>query len=87
MLFCMMQALLDVGADSGWLRAVLNVIHTIQMLYQARWLKDSTLMTLPHVEKFHLACFRYSNSATAALHTMKGGVSPKLLEQKHIIHC
>ncbi|CAL1546554.1 unnamed protein product [Lymnaea stagnalis] len=53
-----LQAMLDVSADQGWLVTSLNVILIIQMVVQGQWWYDSTLLTLPNVQTYHLACFR-----------------------------
>ncbi|KAJ0066258.1 hypothetical protein NL108_004118 [Boleophthalmus pectinirostris] len=52
------QAMLDVCAHEGWLVASLCVCQLVQMLVQGRWLHDSSLTTLPHVETQHLYLFR-----------------------------
>ncbi len=50
--------MLDVCADQGWLVTSLRVIHLIQMVLQGRWANESNLLTLPHIQTYHLACFR-----------------------------
>lgn len=52
------QAMLDVAASQGWLVTTLNITHLIQMVTQGRWLKDSSLLTIPNVEQHHLHLFR-----------------------------
>ena len=52
------QAMLDVAASQGWLVTVLNITHLIQMVIQGRWLKDSSLLTIPNIEQHHLHLFR-----------------------------
>eukprot|EP00041_Stephanoeca_diplocostata_P037705 m.1438324 g.1438324 ORF g.1438324 m.1438324 type:complete len:285 (+) comp25090_c1_seq3:6103-6957(+) len=44
-----LQAMVDLAADEGWLTTALGVMHVVQMLIQARWHTDSTLLTLPHI--------------------------------------
>uniref|UniRef100_A0A2C9KC69 Activating signal cointegrator 1 complex subunit 3 n=1 Tax=Biomphalaria glabrata TaxID=6526 RepID=A0A2C9KC69_BIOGL len=53
-----LQAMLDVSADEGWLVTSLNVIMLIQMVVQGRWWYDSNLLTLPHIQTYHISCFR-----------------------------
>ncbi|KAK7480738.1 hypothetical protein BaRGS_00027999, partial [Batillaria attramentaria] len=53
-----LQAMLDVSADRGWLVTSLQVITLLQMVVQGRWWHDSSLLTLPHIELYHLACLR-----------------------------
>ncbi|KAI0228850.1 Activating signal cointegrator 1 complex subunit 3 [Lamellibrachia satsuma] len=52
-----LQAMLDVSADQGWLTTTLCVIHMIQMVVQGRWLGDNSLLCLPNIHTSHLACF------------------------------
>jgi len=42
--------MLDVAADQGWLGSSLKIAHLLQMVVQARWINDSPLSTLPHIE-------------------------------------
>jgi activating signal cointegrator complex subunit 3 len=44
-----LQAMVDVSADGGWLFTTLNTMKLMQMVVQARWHDESTLLTLPHV--------------------------------------
>ncbi|GFO03586.1 activating signal cointegrator 1 complex subunit 3-like [Plakobranchus ocellatus] len=53
-----LQAMLDVSADQGWLVTTLNVVQLLQMVIQARWADQSSLLTLPHVQQHHLYLFR-----------------------------
>ncbi|XP_059138482.1 activating signal cointegrator 1 complex subunit 3-like, partial [Physella acuta] len=57
-----LQAMLDVSADQGWLVTSLNVIILLQMLVQGRWWHDCNLLTLPHVQPYHIYCFRNSTN-------------------------
>ena len=50
--------MLDVAADEGWLVTVLCLVNLLQMVIQGRWLSDSTLLQLPHVQPYHIHCFR-----------------------------
>ncbi|XP_037640122.1 activating signal cointegrator 1 complex subunit 3 isoform X1 [Sebastes umbrosus] len=52
------QAMLDVAANEGWLVAAIGICNLVQMIIQGRWLHDSSLLTLPHVEQQHLYLFR-----------------------------
>ncbi|KAF6205050.1 hypothetical protein GE061_019217 [Apolygus lucorum] len=47
-----LQGMLDVCAESGWLPLSLKLIHLMQMVMQGRWLSDSPLTTLPQVEPY-----------------------------------
>uniref|UniRef100_A0A667ZNW1 Activating signal cointegrator 1 complex subunit 3 n=1 Tax=Myripristis murdjan TaxID=586833 RepID=A0A667ZNW1_9TELE len=44
------QAMLDVAASEGWLVTALSICNLVQMIVQGRWLHDSSLLTLPHIE-------------------------------------
>ncbi|XP_059194984.1 activating signal cointegrator 1 complex subunit 3 [Centropristis striata] len=52
------QAMLDVAANEGWLVAAIGICNLVQMIVQGRWLHDSSLLTLPHVEQQDLYLFR-----------------------------
>ncbi|XP_067458608.1 activating signal cointegrator 1 complex subunit 3 [Thunnus thynnus] len=52
------QAMLDVAANEGWLVTALSICNLVQMIVQGRWLHDSSLLTLPHVEQQDLYLFR-----------------------------
>nr|E7F8F4.2 RecName: Full=Activating signal cointegrator 1 complex subunit 3 [Danio rerio] len=52
------QAMLDVVANEGWLVSALSLCNLVQMIIQARWLHDSSLLTLPHIQKQELYVFR-----------------------------
>uniref|UniRef100_A0A673JLY9 SEC63 domain-containing protein n=1 Tax=Sinocyclocheilus rhinocerous TaxID=307959 RepID=A0A673JLY9_9TELE len=45
------EAMLDVVANEGWLVSVMSICSLVQMIIQARWLHDSSLLTLPHIQK------------------------------------
>lgn len=44
-----LQAMVDVAAEGGWLSTTLSACHLFQMLMQGRWHTDSSLLTLPHL--------------------------------------
>lgn len=52
-----MQAILDFCADKGWLKVSLYIVNLMQMSCQGRWLSDSDLLILPHLEHEHLTRF------------------------------
>ena len=52
-----MQAMLDYCADQGWCKASLAIINLMQMSCQGRWLTDSDLISMPHIEPEHLTRF------------------------------
>lgn len=43
-----LQAMVDVTAESGWLNTTLKVIQLNQMIVQGRWLTDSQFTNLPN---------------------------------------
>ena len=45
------QAMIDVCADEGWLSTVLQIIILMQMVVQGRWYYDSPLLQLPRVNE------------------------------------
>lgn len=50
--------MLDVAANEGWLVTALSICNLVQMIVQGRWLHDSSLLTLPHIEQQDLHLFR-----------------------------
>lgn len=46
-----LQGMLDIASNSGWLSVSLRIIHFLQMILQGHWLSESCLVMLPHVEK------------------------------------
>jgi len=49
--------MIDVSAERGWLATTLRTQQIMQMVIQARWVQDSPLLTLPHLEAHHLYLF------------------------------
>lgn len=58
--------MLDVAATLGWLVSCISACHLQQMVVQGRWLQQSSLLTLPHLQQRHLQLFR---SAPASART------------------
>uniref|UniRef100_A0A9J8CY12 Activating signal cointegrator 1 complex subunit 3 n=1 Tax=Cyprinus carpio carpio TaxID=630221 RepID=A0A9J8CY12_CYPCA len=63
------QAMLDVVANEGWLVSALSICNLVQMIIQARWLHDSSLLTLPHFQKQDL----YKKKKACPLHCANSG--------------
>eukprot|EP00794_Sanderia_malayensis_P000549 gene549-1206_t len=53
-----LQAMIDVCADQGWLATSLRIIMIIQMVNQGRWHHDCPLLILPHVDDDTLPYFK-----------------------------
>lgn len=51
--------MLDVSAEQGWLATAIKITQIIQMVVQARWITDSPLSILPHVEPEMVKYFKY----------------------------
>eukprot|EP00195_Chlamydomonas_chlamydogama_P008421 CAMPEP_0202910650 /NCGR_PEP_ID=MMETSP1392-20130828/52608_1 /ASSEMBLY_ACC=CAM_ASM_000868 /TAXON_ID=225041 /ORGANISM="Chlamydomonas chlamydogama, Strain SAG 11-48b" /LENGTH=252 /DNA_ID=CAMNT_0049600813 /DNA_START=52 /DNA_END=807 /DNA_ORIENTATION=+ len=45
-----LQAMVDVAADAGWLGTALSTINLVQCIMQGRWVDDSSLLILPHLD-------------------------------------
>lgn len=58
-----LQAMIDVSAENGWLATTLQIINLMQMVLQARWSSQSTFLCLPHIEEHMLYVFRQKNLA------------------------
>ncbi|GAB0096726.1 activating signal cointegrator 1 complex subunit 3 [Sergentomyia squamirostris] len=59
-----LQAMVDVCAERGWLATTLRVQQLMQCVIQARWYDDSPLLCLPHVEQHHLPLFHKIKSTS-----------------------
>ena len=46
----LIQAMIDIVAERGYLTSTLNSIHLMQMLKQGRWLSQSSLLQLPYLD-------------------------------------
>ena len=64
-----MQAMIDVCAENGWLASTLRIILLLQMIVQARWDTDNSFLVLPHIEPHMLYMFS----------TLKASCIPELL--------
>ncbi|XP_017789582.1 PREDICTED: activating signal cointegrator 1 complex subunit 3 [Habropoda laboriosa] len=51
------QAMIDTVAEQGWLASALMIMHLLQMIIQARWIDESAITTLPHVNSEYLQLF------------------------------
>ncbi|EDO46714.1 predicted protein [Nematostella vectensis] len=96
-----LQAMIDVAADEGWLATALRIMHVGQMVVQARWLHDCSLLTLPGIQAQHLSGFRRPNgdqiqslpelvhavSARKSIldNALRGMVSSQEIEQIHSV--
>ncbi|XP_077300347.1 activating signal cointegrator 1 complex subunit obelus [Arctopsyche grandis] len=58
-----LQATIDTCAEQGWLVSTLHTQQIMQMVIQARWIEESPLLTLPHVESHHLYLFSLMSRA------------------------
>jgi len=59
--------MIDVSAERGWLATTLRTQQIMQMVIQARWVQDSPLLTLPHLEAHHLYLFMKKGSLLQTL--------------------
>ena len=62
--FRILQAILDVVAAESLLQQTLLTIHLIQMVTQACWITDSSLLMLPHVTTQTLEHFKFVSPST-----------------------
>ncbi|XP_030580581.1 activating signal cointegrator 1 complex subunit 3 [Archocentrus centrarchus] len=67
------QAMLDVAANEGWLVTAVSICNLLQMMVQGRWLHDSSLLTVPHIEQQDL--YRFRNWANRKRRGDLGGFS------------
>jgi len=59
--------MIDVSAEHGWLATTLRTQQIMQMVIQARWVQDSPLLTLPHLEAHHMYLFMNEDSILQTL--------------------
>ena len=70
-----LQAMIDVCAESGWLPSTLRVITILQMCVQARWDTDTGLLTLPHTQ--HASLYVFTNAGISSLPQLQDRVGGK----------
>lgn len=46
-----LQAMIDISAEAGYLVLCLRLIQLMQMIIQARWITDPPIITLSNIEK------------------------------------
>lgn len=49
-----LQAMIDVTSDAGWLRTAMSTMNLMQMIMQGRMISESSLLMLPHIQPDHL---------------------------------
>ena len=62
-----LQAMIDVTADAGWLATTLRIQQLLQMVIQAIWIDDPSVLILPHVDSTLLP-FLQTNLSPEAIH-------------------
>lgn len=62
----LLQALVDVAAEGGWLATTLATMQLVQQIMQARWGGDDALTTLPGVNASHAVALRRAGFAGLA---------------------
>lgn len=72
-----LQGMMDVCGESGWLATTLRLQNLMQMLIQGRWLTDSPLTTLPFVEPYMAGTLHAKSKGNlpAAVHAATSGYS------------
>ena len=68
------QAMIDVCAEQGWLAATLRIITLLQQIIQARWDTDNGFLMLPHIEPHMVYIFRQLQASCIPelLYSLKG---------------
>lgn len=54
-----LQAMIDVVAENGWLATTIRIQMLMQSVIQARWQDDPIAMCLPHVDEHN--CYVFNN--------------------------
>ncbi|KAK9503226.1 hypothetical protein O3M35_011843 [Rhynocoris fuscipes] len=72
-----LQGMLDVSGECGWLALSLRLQHLMQMIMQGRWLTDSPFTTLPHIEPYMAISLHKKalNTLPKVVHAAKKGYS------------
>lgn len=52
-----LQSMIDIVAERGWLSTTLKIQELMQCVIQARWLDDPCVMCLPNVEEINVSTF------------------------------
>lgn len=60
-----LQAMMDISASAGWLEATIKVQILMQMLTQARWHTDCSLLTLPFTTTNLLGFYKHPRTRVA----------------------
>ena len=60
-----LQAMIDIAASAGWLSVTLQLQIIMQMLTQARWHTDCSLLTLPYTNSDLLPAYRHPRTKQA----------------------
>ncbi len=53
-----LQAMIDLSAESGWLSTTLQIQTLMQMVVQGRWANENSILTLPHIEPHMMYLFK-----------------------------
>lgn len=77
-----LQAMLDITSNNGWLNASLKIINILQMTVQGSWLADSCLSMLPHVKKDQVFDLR---DALSEIFYVPSKLTLGLLKEMHMI--
>ncbi|KAM7307777.1 hypothetical protein ISCGN_011413 [Ixodes scapularis] len=77
----LLQAIIDIVGNQGWLCPALSGIILLQMIIQARWHTDNTLLTLPHIDDAAVVCFKSISVDSLPEAVQLCNESPKALEK------
>lgn len=59
--------MIDVAADTGLLTTSLTIMNMLQCIKQARYLHDSTLLTLPGIDEYMLGKIKHKGKSINSL--------------------
>jgi activating signal cointegrator complex subunit 3 len=81
-----LQAMIDVVADAGWLSTTLRVQILLQMIIQGCWGHESSLMQLPHIDSFGVKAFRKAriDSLPGLIHSTGSAIKRGILTERII---
>lgn len=80
-----LQAMMDVAAEGGWLATTLRIQQLLQMVIQAIWIDDFAILTLPHIDTFILPVLRSSREQLTCLPVLQQAFFTDYANLSHLL--
>ncbi|XP_022899943.2 activating signal cointegrator 1 complex subunit 3-like [Onthophagus taurus] len=78
-----LQAMIDVASNNGWLSCSLRIIHVMQMIIQGRWIYEPDVLTIPGITKSNLSALMKEFNKDGRLRSTENLAGLKFLEIRH----